>query len=325
MSIVFHRIFVIGLLLISFSGLFFFTFTTANAQQVGGATLKFVPLFPKPEETVTVSLDAYSMDTAGAQIAWYFDNTELTTFKNARSITILAPSLGVTGRVRAVITKQGYLPLSVSENITPAQVDIILEAQTYVPQFYQGRALPSKNAPLRAIAVINDGSGRMASEYSYEWKYNQNVLLGGAVRGQQSILFPMAQFQDDYLTVTAINAQGVSVGEASMTLVPADLDLQFYENIPLRGESRHAANNPFTLVGDETTFYAEPYFAHTDATFGGLTFIWNISGQKVTSPIDPHAITVRRVGVSGQNILNLSIYTTETIPQYINKALSLTF
>lgn len=323
MFILSHKIFVIALLLFSFAT-FFLCVPTTHAQSAD-AILALDPSFPEPGEQVHVSLDAYSMDTAGAQIAWYLDGVELTSFKNARSMTILAPEIGATRELRAVILKDGFIPVSATQNLTSSEVDIVLEAQTYIPQFYQGRALPSRNVPIRAVAIIDDGSKHNPSEYSYEWKYNQEVLLGGAVRGQQAVVLPMAQYQDDYLTVTVINSQGRAVGSKAIALVPADLDLQLYEHVPLRGESRRTINDSFTLVGDETSFYAEPYFANTDKTFKNVTFDWQINGQKISSLADPHKITVRRVGASGQAALNLNVYTTEMIPQYLNKSLGLIF
>lgn len=295
-----------------------------HAQSINtDVSLELEPRYPTPGSVVTVSLNAYSMDTIGASIMWYVDKKELTNFKNERSITVTVGDAGKPVSVVAVISKSGFAPVAISNTIVPSVVDIVIEAQTYVPYFYTGRALPSAGAPIRAIAVFDDGKRRNPATYSYLWTLNDNVLFGGSIKGKQSINLTMPEYRDNILEVSVIDAMGRIVGTKVMGFSPYDAHIEFYESVPLRGESERAVSDSFVFTGDETSFVAEPFFMSTNMK--DLTFAWKLNGESVTPNKDMRSMTLRRVGGGGRSTLSVEATSIQSLLQYASGSFGLIF
>lgn len=298
----------------------------AAAQFAASASLAVEPAFPAPLTNVSVSLEAYTMNTVGATITWFVNGTEMKASRNARTISVTTGALGEKMAVNATIAMPNGIPFTVKTVITPAVVDLILESDTYIPAFYRGRALPSGESTIHAVAIPQVGKSVSPSSLTYKWEYSGSVLLGGPVRGKQSIDITMSRFSDNYLTVTVMDQAGQAIAQKSLLLNPTDPELHFYEDNPLRGLHERAIDDGFMLIGDETTIYGEPYFMHTDLSQRSVGFTWSVNGEKTSfQNQDPHTITLRRSGGRGSADVELKALTTETIPQYLRRAFSITF
>jgi len=298
----------------------------AHAQLPTAAALAVNPLFPQPYTDVTVSIEAYSMDTVGATITWFVDGVEQTSFRNARSLTLRTGTLGKKISVSAIVKMLNGPSFTVRRDIIPAAVDLILESDTYVPAFYRGRALPSGNASMRAIAIPHVGTSQSPLSFTYRWELGGSVLFGGPIRGKQSADVTMSRFANERLSVTVIDQNGVSVAQKTIMLNPIEPELHFYEDNPLRGLHERAILDSLTLIGDETTVYAEPYYMNTNLTPESVDFTWSINGEETAykNP-DQHTITLRKSGGSGNALVELKALTTTKIPQYLRGAFSIVF
>lgn len=306
-------------------GLFFLASTVqAQSFSVGGAGLSLVvkPEFPKPYETVTVSINDYSIDTLGSTITWSVDGEELSDSRNERSITLSTGGLGKKNEVRALITNPKMPSFSATQIIIPVTIDTILEADTYVPAFYKGRALPSGEATVRAIAVVHDGTEIPDTRYTYKWTLNDSVLYGGPVTGKNVAEFTIPRYDGARLTVDVFNKDSVRVGRQSFLLKPADVEMHFYENSTLRGLNQREVGSTYALTREEATIFAEPYFMNTNIitpSFADTT--WKINGVKAEGDTQiPNAITLKRVGEAGGALIECSIVTKTRIPQYVTSS-----
>lgn len=303
--------------------------TSLQAQTLSGqssATLIASPQFPTPNQEVSVSLDAYSMNTLGATITWYVDKVELTDRKNERSIKFTSGPIGTTHTVRSVIRFPSGLPLEAVVTIPITQVDIIVETDSYTPSFYQGRALPSENSHIRAVAVLHGKTPETPAEYTYEWKLDGDPLFGGPIRGKRVIETRMPLYQDHTLTVVVYNTRGTPLGRRTIALDPTVPEVHFYEENPLRGLSRKAITDDFVLIGEETTVHAEPYFMNIEPkTFSG-EISWELNGEHVDpTGVVPNAITLRHVGGEGSANIAFRYITQNLPPQLVEKAFSIFF
>jgi hypothetical protein len=233
--------------------LFFAVSPTLTSAQIpsGQSTLKLDPSFPKPNSTVVVSLDAYTMDTTGATITWSVDGVEMQSARNSRSTSVLLGDVGKTVVVSATVRPLTGPSFTVTKKITPSAVDIIIETDTHIPPFYLGRALPSRNVTARIIAIPLVGGSASPEEFTYRWEHKGIVLLGGPVRGKYAIELPVSQYRGDILSVTVTDKNGDVVGGGVTYLDPVELELYFYEENPLRGLSERAMGR--------TIFYGEEY------------------------------------------------------------------
>ncbi len=307
------------------------TFTqTTHAQSFlggpSGASLIVSPQFPNPHTPIKVSLDAYSLDTTGASIVWYIDGVEDTQFRDARDISLETKGLGEKTSIRVVLTRTNAPTISSSISVVPAVVDIILEANTYTPSFYRGKALPSAESVFRAVAVVNDNTSISDTAYTYTWSLGDTVLLGGPIRGKNILEETMPRYDNKPLSVQVVNQNGDVIGKKSILLRAASPELHFYEQNPLRGLSSREAQNPLTLIGEETTIYGEPYFINTQMNERDATFSWKINGAEANHDASsPNAITLRHVGGEGNARVGFSIVTKTRIPQFIEKTFQIFF
>ena len=284
-----------------------------------GLRLIVSPEFPTPHTGVTVTIDDYSIETLGSTITWYVDGKEVAGVTNERSISVTTGALGKKTEVRALVTNAKTPAFSATQSITPTVVDVILESDTYVPSFYAGRALPSKESSVKALAVVHDGTTLSDNRYSFKWTLNDEVLHGGPVTGKSSTNFTMPRYDGGRLTVEVFNTDSVLVGRKTLILNPIELEMHFYENSPLRGLSQKEIKDTYALTREEVTIYGEPYFMNTNIISPSLVdVVWEINGEKVQSSTEtPNTITLKRVGEAGDAQVSCTTVTKTRIPQFV--------
>jgi hypothetical protein len=284
-----------------------------------GLRLILSPQFPVPHSEVTVSVDDYSIETLGSTITWYVDGKEIKEVTNERAITVTTGALGKKSEVRVLVTNAKSPAFSATQSISPTVVDVTLESDTYVPSFYKGRALPSRESSVKALAVVHDDTTLPDSRYTFKWTLNDAVLHGGPVTGKSSTNFTMPRYDGGRLTVEVFNTDSVLVGKRTLVLNPTELEMHFYENSPLRGLSQKEIRDTYALTREEVTIYGEPYFMNTNIISPSLAdVVWEINGEKVQSSTEaPNTITLKRVGESGSAQVSCSIVTKTRIPQFV--------
>ncbi|QQR64721.1 hypothetical protein IPH92_04130 [Candidatus Kaiserbacteria bacterium] len=288
--------------------------------------LESKPQYPEPQSTATVSLNDYSVNTFGATINWFVNGVEQVGAKNNRSITVPTREIGSQEVVKAVLSYTNAPSQTATLTLTPIVIDIILEADTYVPSFYKGRALPSQESRVRAIALVHDAKGGIKGNYVYKWSAGSTVLLGGPVKGKFILEYAMPRYSDNELTVEVLNTEGTTLGKKTILLNPEETQLHFYEYSSLRGLSERTVANPFSLISEETTLYGEPYFMNTRINTAEADFTWTLDNNAVVPNQDaPNAITLRRTGITGTSEVSLRVVTKNRIPQYVMQKLQLIF
>lgn len=294
----------------------------------GGAGIQLLadPPFPGPDSSVLISLDDYTIDTMGADISWYINGTVNPTYRNEREITIQTGKLGEKTTIRVVLSWNNIPSLTNTLVIQPMVVDVILETDTYVPDFYHGRALPSDESPLRAIAVVHGDDSVADTAYTYKWSMGRDVFSGGPVKGKNVVEFTPPLYNSNPILLQVYNNDGVQVGRKQLELPRVQPELHFYERSPLRGLSTREVSNPLSLIGEEVTIYGEPYFINSKLRESDIGFTWKINGTD--TPHDAtqlNSVTLRHVGGQGSADIGLSVLTKTQIPQFIESRFKMLF
>jgi hypothetical protein len=283
-----------------------------------GLSLSISPTYPQPGGEVTVSLNDYSINAIGAQVFWFVNGTEIAESKNDRAITITAGSLGEETTVQVVLQRPDGSSIAATNTISPSVVDLILEADTYTPSFYRGRALPSRSGSVRAIALVHTGSELPESAYTYRWQLGSDVLFDGPMLGRNSVTFDVPIFSQD-LSVEVFNAAGQSMGRGAIKIRSTEPELYFYEWSPLRGLSQKVISSPFPLIGDETVVYAEPYFVNRVAGGEYSNTAWTVNRNAVAAdPASPRAIPLNRDLIMRSASVAFSLITEDRTPQRVS-------
>ena len=274
-------------------------------QTASTISIESSPRFPEPGEAVTLSLNAYALGNQNLTISWYVNGTPQSNFANQRNLSLTAGALGQTTTVRAEI-RDGASLLTSSHTITPTQIDIIIEADTTVPAFYQARALPSIGSPVRAVALVD--TGKTNGELGYTWSLNNKVIGGGTTRSQNNISFTVPMDPESILGVTVSDSQGRTIASESVIVPNATPEVYFYTDNPLRGLSMSAIGDQYTMLGEEIDVRAEPFYLARNIFTTNPYLQWSIDGQVIDNPNpDPQMITLQNAGGNGSFNIGFSV------------------
>lgn len=302
-----------------FGGLLF-TASPAHAQfagQTAGARifLFLSPEYPGPNEPVRISLESTLIDLARSEIVWYVNNKVFKQGIGVKDADILVGPLGSkTGISVTAQTPDGENASGVTV-ISPAEVDLLWESDSYVPPFYRGRALPSHGTSVRmhAIARFRPAGSAQIPENNilYTWKRNGSTVGSASGRGRSSVIFPSpALFSTDIIEVNAAAADGTGSGTGRAQISSIEPVLALYQNHPLFGIMYHRAfDGTIALLDTEATFSAVPYFAEAESPDDArLIYSWNVNGNDIPADVlKPSELTVNAGKSNGLAQIALSI------------------
>jgi len=294
--------------------------------QTNASSLVLSPRFPEPNESVTATLNDYSINTNGATIAWFIDGTEVPDSKNQRSINFATGQLGSSLQILAVTTLPNGSVLRAQDTITPIRVDILIEADTRVPSFYKGRAIPATGGSVQLTALPFTGTNRSAESYAYTWRVGDTVQGGGSRFGQNAISFT-ADFQKQIqVSVDVIDTDGTTLTSESIYVPLADPELYFYEINPLRGMTEVAMGSNFIFIGEEIKVRAEAYFIDNALFSASPHQEWKLNGRTITNPNpNQQEITLRRSGDTGSFTLEYHVRNLKQLLQGVKDTITIRF
>lgn len=301
--------------------------SSAEAQfmeQIQRPQIDLSPSYPEPFETVEATLDAYAFDTSGAIIQWFVDGVEITDAQNSNTMTFEVGALGTENIITAQLTMPNGRVLIGSREITPARVDIIIEAETTKPLLYHGRALPSSGSTVRAIAIPRLGT--TYGNLSYKWTFNNQVLAGGTFIGNDVVTFTAPKVGKEVLSVEVIDGRGRTLARKNIYVPVVEPEMYFYGDNPLRGLYGYAITHDFELIGEELLVRAEPYYMDANIFTENPRMQWEINGQEINNPsTDPQLITLRKAGGVGQFNVSFNILNRNNLIQNITEEFTVTF
>ncbi len=316
-------------LLFLFLSFFLVPFALYAQSPIGGVAtmLTLTPATPQAGQQFTVRVDAYSYDMARAHISWSINGKVAAEHAGEQQITLSAPALGTPLSIVAKVTEASGAVHTATKIVTPNALDIILESDTRVPGFYRGRALPSAGSAVRLIAFPSlytaKGIAVRPDAIIYTWEINNKVAKAGP--GQNTLTMTMPITGTMLVGVTVESADG-SARQSILEEIPASEPLNlFYEDNPLHGLSQNALPLEFTLVQDEISIRAEPYFVSRDI-FNNATYEWTIADAKVqNSNTDPQTLTLRKTGGTGSSRVGFSIRNLSSLLQAASSAFTVYF
>ncbi len=288
-----------------------------NADSLSGnnLTIELQPEFPRPGEQVTATINDYSGGVYGSSIAWFLNGQAVPDATNQRQTTITADQDGQAQKVEVVLTKPGGSKSILSATINPVYLDIVIEPQTHVPDFYQGRALPSLGSTVNATALIS-GKGFRDTDLMYTWRLEQTVLQGGPIRGTNQVSFVTPMGQSFILSLQVTELDGTVVARRAILIPSVTPEIHFYEVSSLFGMSKRALDSSLPIIGNSVMVKAEPYNLDSRVYNDPAIHEWKIN-RSVTSNSggNPYEVTLERVGSSGLSNLEFHVRDTKQVLQ----------
>lgn len=304
-------------------------FQTAHAQITAQGlnpqmSIDLQPPYPKPGQEVTATINDYSGMTYGSEITWVLDGGVIPDAQNQRSAVVIAGEIGETTVIEAVLS----LPQGGTEvlrtQIQPAYIDIIIEPQTRVPDFYLGRSLPSIGSIVNATALVNTGVFR--NDLVYTWRLNRQVIERGPIRGRNQVSFETPRGVDAILSLQVTEPTGKVLGQRAILLPSVYPSLHFYEVSSLLGIKQIPVKGELPFVGNTLTVRAEPFHLDTNVFNNPDVSEWEVNNQ-ASSPSagNPYEVTLQKNSESGQINLNFHVRDTTQVLQGVDESIRITF
>ncbi len=279
----------------------------------GALRIGMTPVHPAPGQVVHLSLESALIDLDSSTITWTVDGKRAAT--SGTTLDINAGALGSNRSVSAdVVSAEGSI-VSAETTITPTELDLLYDSDSYVPPLYQGRALPSAGSTLRLVAIPHfkrpGGSEAPVSDITFTWRRNGQALGSLSGKGKNTISIPAPYlYGTDYISVEAATSDGTLSGDASVSIPAADPIVRLYEDHPLFGlRLDKALASTTNIVDREMTFAAIPFFATAASPADdALSYAWTVDGKSVNTNGDTkHELTL---GASGGGDAHLSVAIT---------------
>lgn len=284
------------------------------------------PAYPQPGELVTIRLEDYAGGTYGSQITWRYNGETIDNSINQRSVEITAGNLGERGVVEAVLLLPNGTTQTLTSVITPVYLDIVIEPQTRVPDWYQGRAMPSIGSQINVTAIVNDGSIVDPAGLVYSWQVNRKVLDAGPVRGRNKMSFTTPRGNNFILSLTVSRTSGEVLGSRAIQVESPMPQLAFYEQHSLYGSKQFPINSTAVLIGNAITVQAEPFFLDTRVYNNPDVAIWEINGLETNNGTrNPYEITLQRAAATGRTNVGFHVRSLQEVLQGAESTISVNF
>lgn len=275
------------------------------------------PAHPEPGQSLYLEARSSAYTLSETTLAWTVDGAPLREGKGETSIRLAAGPIGSETDVVVRVTATDGTMAYGQAVIIPAEVDLLYDADSYVPPFFRGRALPSEGTMVRLEAVPHlffRGTEVAQKDLTYTWYRNGGRIANVSGRGRYAVSIPApVLFSTDTVSVEVTSDDGLLSGGASVRIPSADPVLDLYEDNPLFGVMYHRAFPAEGSVPDtQATFTAIPYFADAlNLVDKSLQWSWSVNGQSLaTDDKRPSELTLDAQNSDGIAQVKLDILNT---------------
>ena len=148
------------------------------------------PNSANPSDNVTAKLLVSPQDPYVEEIYWFVNDDPVQKDKNTISFSI--PDADYV-EVKVIIKDSNNETYTLSKRINVSKLNVIWEAQTYTPFFYDGAPLPSYGSYINAQALFKTDS---PEKYIYSWKLDGNTLSSVSGVGKYNIKTRLGYLQN---------------------------------------------------------------------------------------------------------------------------------
>jgi hypothetical protein len=150
------------------------------------------PEVPPPLQNVTLTLSSYATDINSAFVIWKVAGKTELSGTGAKKFQVTTGETGSTTVIDVTIRPVTGEIIQKQYVIRPADIDILWEgADSYVPPFYKGRALPTSEGLIKVLAIpqVKDGALQTdVNNFVFKWKRDDKVIQSGSGYGKNSLI-----------------------------------------------------------------------------------------------------------------------------------------
>lgn len=267
--------------------------------QTAPISLDAEPEYPSPGDEFTVEASTPTFNKNSAIFTWRVNNRlrEDLSGLGENSITLTAGPMGEITNIKVRIVTADGLRADAEKNILVSDLSLVWSADTYIPKWYKGRALPVPGAAVNITALpdfVFGGRRYLPSTLIYRWSVDGGPPTRESF-GRQTFSFKMSDRSDSSHTVsvTVDDPTRQIKKQASVTINSYVPRLLFYQASPLGGvESRFSPASVSASLNKLVDIVSEPFFFATRSK-NNLFYRWFVAGSEIQGqPQDPSSITI---------------------------------
>ncbi|MEW5907755.1 MAG: hypothetical protein AB1643_01040 [Patescibacteria group bacterium] len=302
----------------------------SSPDEVKNFALDLKPKYPGPNQEVNVSAKSYSFDIDRAVITWSINGIQKLKGVGEKNFTFRTGDVGSKTTINIIVVSLDGLKLENNLIIIPADVDILWEAENYIPPTYKGKALPTSISKIKISALPNvviDDVKFSPSKLIYNWEINGKKKIDISGYGKNSFSFKSsAMIGQDNIKLTMTDYNKKILVEKRVLINIVQPKIIFYEKNPLAGIKYNLAlSDKIDLGGGEMSIKAEPYFFSL-SDLDQLFYQWNMNNKDINMENDPAILNLRTPeGGSGYSFINLRVKNPLSILQFADKSLTINF
>ncbi|MBU1046335.1 hypothetical protein KKH36_00970 [Patescibacteria group bacterium] len=293
----------------------FSLFSTANAVDLENQdiNLKFNPEFPTANESVTVNTEIYITDINQATISWFIDGILKSKGIGEKQFTFRTKDFGESTDLTIQISASDIGLVSKTFKITPAELDLIWETDTFTPPFYKGKALNTHQSIVKIVAFPNfinsNGIKINSKDLLYTWKKDWKISSKDSGYGRDSFSFVGPElYRENIISLEVETLDGSIKSKKNIVIKNNNPEILFYENNPLLGILNNRNLSYFPLNNknsEELKITAYPlYFSMYNKE--DIQYNWSINNKPAYG--FENNITIRRKeGIIGSFPISLVI------------------
>lgn len=261
----------------------------------GSILTTLTPENPGPNQKVIVNLNSPDMSLDYSDIVWVVNGARLD--NKTKSLSFNTGGVGSITHIEATVTTKN--PNRINPEVTKililvpiGDVDLLWEANTSVPFFYQGKALANNISPIKVAALpeFKNAQGQTITKENlvFNWTKNGQKITSASGAGKDILIFNPSSDNNHTVSVEVktlpnVNPQ-ISV-EKTINIAATSPKLYFYFQHPLQGTLfNQTVKAKTTMTADEVSVRAEPFFlAKTSQGNGLMSFNWQINNKPVAA------------------------------------------
>lgn len=308
----------------------------AEAQIIGQFNLsnelnvELSPEYPGPNQEVRASLTMYTEDLDAATISWYQDGKLLLSGKGETRGSFTTKAAGEETTIEIRITLLNGTSFSKSLTLAPASVDLIWEADSYVPPFYKGKALHPQQGTLKIVAMpefVRNGVRVSPQNLVYKWSNTVESYQSQSGYGKNVLVLKGSRLgRSESIRVEVSDPNSNLLARSTITIAPVQPEVIFYEKSPYYGHLFDTAlNGTFSLKAEEVQVLAVPYFFSNEES-GFLQYKWRLNSQSAPALTGSRAAVFKKPEEeSGRSSISLSVESANHILQQASQSLMVNF
>lgn len=290
--------------------------------------IKMVPENPGANQTVSINIESYLTDLNRAEIIWYKNDVIKQRGNGQKTFSFETRGLGSSDTITIQVKSIDIGTITKNITITPAEVGLIWEADSYTPPFYKGKALNSRQSKIKVVAVPNfvssNGNSFDSKNLIYQWKKDWKILGKYSGYGKNTLVLDGNQIlTDTIISVEVETTDGSIKSQKRITISNYDPEIIFYKEDPLLGVMyEKAITNRFDLNDEEIIIKVAPFFFSNK---DNLKYNWSMNNKKLTDLEEQDFIILRQGEDTGITNLSLEIQNLDKIMQFARNSFNISF